>query len=93
MAKQAKSLPIFARLKQPSLMQRGQKRRQRGPEARQSTVKNRFYIFSRHCDSIYFDSNNSNMNSKYKIASNKFLWSESDYTLHEHHNFGKIKNA
>ena len=36
--KQTNSLPISARLKQPSLMQGGQKRRRRGPEARQSTV-------------------------------------------------------
>ena len=38
LAKQTNSLPISARLKQPSLMQRGQKRRQKGPKARQSTV-------------------------------------------------------
>ena len=38
LAKQTNSLPISARLKQPSLMQGGQKRRRRGPEARQSTV-------------------------------------------------------
>ena len=36
--KQTNSLPISARLKQPSLMQGDQKRRRRGPETRQSTV-------------------------------------------------------
>ena len=44
MAKQTKSLPISARLKQPSLMQGGQKRRQRGLEARQSTVSFIWYL-------------------------------------------------
>ena len=38
LAKQTNSLPISARLKQPSLMQGGQKRRRRGPVARQGTV-------------------------------------------------------
>ena len=38
LAKQTNSLPISARLKQPSLMQGDQKRRRRGPETRQSTV-------------------------------------------------------
>ena len=38
LAKQTKLLPNTANHKQPSLIQGGQKRSQRGPEARQSTV-------------------------------------------------------
>ena len=48
MAKQTNSLPISATLKQPSLMQGGQKRRRRGPEARQSTVNSLIPILPKY---------------------------------------------